>query len=86
MANTDKKSFMGLIMGVISIILQWIIGKKKIEKENEELKEQIKINEFNNTSENLENGYNKIESDKDKIINEIVTIEDLASKLNEKYK
>jgi hypothetical protein len=86
MANTEKKSFMGLIMGVISIILQWIIGKKKIEKENEELKEQIKINEFNNTSENLENGYNKIESDKDKIINEIVTIEDLASKLNEKYK
>jgi hypothetical protein len=86
MANTEKKSFTSLIMGVLSIILQWIIGKKKIEKENEELKEQIKINEFNNVSENLENGYNKIESDKDKIIDEIVTIEDLKDKLNEKYK
>jgi len=86
MANVEKKSFTSLIMGVLSIILQWIIGKKKIEKENEELKEQIKINEFNNVSENLENGYNKIESDKDKIIDEIVTIEDLKDKLNEKYK
>jgi hypothetical protein len=86
MANTEKKSFTSLIMGVLSIILQWIIGKKKIEKENEELKEQIKINEFNSVSENLENGYNKIESDKDEIIDEIVTIEDLKDKLNEKYK
>jgi hypothetical protein len=86
MANVEKKSFTSLIMGVLSIILQWIIGKKKIEKENEELKEQIKINEFNSVSENLENGYNKIESDKDEIIDEIVTIEDLKDKLNEKYK
>lgn len=84
--SEEKKSFMSIIMDVISIIFQWIVGKNKIEKENEALKEQIKINEFNKVSENLQNEYNKIESSKDKIINEIETIEDIKNKLNEKLK
>ena len=84
--SEEKKSFVSVMMDILVIIFQWIVGKNKIEKENEALKEQIKIDELNKSLENIENGYNKIESEKDKIINEIKTIEDIKNRLNEKFK